>query len=42
VRCNAVAPGAVATNIEAPFKSQWAQERLGPLMQTNIPPVGKP
>lgn len=32
IRANAVAPGAVKTNIEAPFKSAWAQERLGPLM----------
>ena len=39
IRCNAVAPGAVATNIEAPFRSQWAQERLGPLLQTNVPGV---
>lgn len=39
VRCNAVAPGAVATNIEAPFRSEWAQERLGPLLQTNVPGV---
>jgi NAD(P)-dependent dehydrogenase (short-subunit alcohol dehydrogenase family) len=39
IRCNAVAPGAVATNIEAPFKSQFAGERLGPFMQVNIPPV---
>jgi NAD(P)-dependent dehydrogenase (short-subunit alcohol dehydrogenase family) len=39
IRCNAVAPGAVATNIEAPFKSEWAQQRLGPLMQTNVPGV---
>jgi len=31
-RRRAVAPGAVKTNIEAPFKSEWAQERLGPLM----------
>lgn len=37
VRVNAVAPGAVATNIEAPFHSQWAGERLGPLMRTMIP-----
>lgn len=41
IRCNAVAPGATATNIEAPFKSAWAQERLGPLMQTNVPGVAK-
>ena len=32
IRANAVAPGAVKTNIEAPFKSAWAQERLGPLL----------
>lgn len=39
VRCNAVAPGAVATNIDAPFRSEFAQQRLGPLFQTNVPPV---
>ncbi|MET3768893.1 NAD(P)-dependent dehydrogenase (short-subunit alcohol dehydrogenase family) [Marisediminicola sp. UYEF4] len=37
IRCNAVAPGAVITNIEAPFLSAWAGERLGPIMQTTIP-----
>jgi len=42
VRCNAVAPGPVATSIEAPFRSAWAQERLGPIMQTSIPPVAEP
>jgi len=42
IRCNAVAPGAVATNIEAPFRSATAGERLGPFMQTNIPPVATP
>jgi NAD(P)-dependent dehydrogenase (short-subunit alcohol dehydrogenase family) len=42
IRCNAVAPGAVATNIEAPFKSQFAGERLGPFMQANVPPVATP
>jgi NAD(P)-dependent dehydrogenase (short-subunit alcohol dehydrogenase family) len=42
VRCNAVAPGPVATNNEAPFHSEWAQQRLGPLFQTNIPPVARP
>ena len=41
VRCNAVAPGAVATNIEAPFKSAWAGERLGPFLQTTVPPVAR-
>ena len=39
IRCNAVAPGAVATNIEAPFRSQFAGERLGPYLQVNVPAV---
>lgn len=30
IRCNAVAPGAVATSIEAPLRSQYAAERIGP------------
>ncbi|GAB2843538.1 SDR family NAD(P)-dependent oxidoreductase [Microbacterium insulae] len=42
VRCNAVAPGPVATNIEAPFRSEWAQARLGPFFQTNLPAVARP
>ncbi|WP_353810219.1 SDR family NAD(P)-dependent oxidoreductase [Agromyces sp. SYSU T00194] len=42
IRCNAVAPGPVATNIEAPFRSPWAQERIGPLLQANLPPVAQP
>jgi hypothetical protein len=29
----------VATNIEAPFKSEHAAGVLGPIMQTTIPPV---
>jgi len=37
IRANAVAPGPVATNIEAPFKSQHAAGVLGPIMQTTIP-----
>jgi NAD(P)-dependent dehydrogenase (short-subunit alcohol dehydrogenase family) len=37
VRCNAVAPGGVMTNIEAPFKSAYAAEVLGPMMQATIP-----
>lgn len=37
VRTNAVLPGAVITNIEAPMKSQLAAARLGPIMQTTIP-----
>jgi len=39
IRCNAVAPGGVATNIEAPFKSQFAGERLGPFLHVNVPPI---
>jgi NAD(P)-dependent dehydrogenase (short-subunit alcohol dehydrogenase family) len=39
IRANAVAPGPVATSIEAPFKSQHAAGVLGPIMQTTIPPV---
>ncbi len=39
VRCNAVAPGPVATNIEAPFRSELAMEVLGPLMQATLPPT---
>lgn len=42
VRCNAVAPGPVATSIEAPFHSEWAQTRLGPFFQTNLPPIAQP
>lgn len=38
IRCNAVAPGATATNIQAEFASERGAARLGPLMQTVIPP----
>jgi NAD(P)-dependent dehydrogenase (short-subunit alcohol dehydrogenase family) len=41
VRCNAVAPGPVRTNIEAPFHSRHAAGVLGPLMQVVVPaPAG--
>lgn len=42
IRANAVAPGPVATNIEAPFKSEHAATVLGPIMQTTVPPVADP
>lgn len=42
IRCNAVAPGPVATNIEAPFRSEWAQQRIGPIMQATLPPIAQP
>ncbi|QZQ57331.1 SDR family NAD(P)-dependent oxidoreductase [Curtobacterium sp. TC1] len=39
IRCNAVAPGAVATSVEARFRSLYAGDRLGPYLQTNVPPI---
>lgn len=42
VRCNAVAPGAVATNIEAPFHSAHAGAVLGPFMQAMVTSVAEP
>lgn len=39
IRANAVAPGAVATNIEAPMKSPHAAAVIGPLMQVLLPPT---
>ncbi|MCV2394257.1 SDR family oxidoreductase [Actinotalea sp. M2MS4P-6] len=41
IRVNAVAPGPVATNIQANFASELGQRRLGPAMQT-LPPVAMP
>jgi len=42
VRTNAVAPGAVMTNIEAPFQSEFAAGRVGPIMQVAIPGAAQP
>ncbi len=42
IRANAVAPGAVATNIEAPMKSEYAAGRIGPIMQALMTPVASP
>lgn len=42
VRCNAIAPGAVQTNIEAPMKSEYAAERIGPLFQVILPAPAQP
>lgn len=36
IRANAVAPGAVHTNIETPFKSQLAASVLGPWLQVGV------
>ena len=41
IRANAVAPGAVATNIEAPMRSVYAGSRIGPILQTIVPPVAQ-
>ena len=41
VRANAVAPGGVATNVEGSMRSAWAGERIGPLLQTVVPPVAQ-
>jgi len=37
IRANAVAPGPVLTNIEAQMRSQYAAERVGPILRTTIP-----
>ncbi|WP_380176527.1 SDR family NAD(P)-dependent oxidoreductase [Kineococcus sp. DHX-1] len=37
IRANAVAPGAVITNIEAPMRSELAAQRVGPVLQTVVP-----
>lgn len=41
IRANAVAPGPVATNIEAPMKSQHAASLVGPIMQVTLPPIAQ-
>lgn len=40
IRVNAVAPGPVATHIEASFASELGQQRIGEILQT-IPPVAE-
>ncbi len=35
-------PGPVAPTIEAPFLSEWAHQRLGPIIQTTAPAVAQP
>ncbi len=42
IRVNAVAPGAVMTNIGADFASNLALARLGPRMQIVVPPPANP
>ena len=40
IRCNAVAPGGVATNVEGDFKSQFAAQRIGASMGATMSAVG--
>lgn len=42
IRCNAVAPGAVNTGIDAPMRSQHAAQVLGPLLKVNVPGLAEP
>jgi len=42
IRANAVAPGAVLTNIEAPMRSEYAAGRVGPIMQVTVPAPAEP
>ncbi|KAI9003838.1 dehydrogenase [Hyaloraphidium curvatum] len=42
IRCNAVAPGGVKTNIEAPFLSKHAGEALGPVLQATAGRLAEP
>jgi len=42
IRCNAVAPGAVQTNVDGQFRSELAATRLGPILGSTIPRLGQP
>ncbi|MBF4581175.1 SDR family NAD(P)-dependent oxidoreductase [Curtobacterium sp. VKM Ac-2865] len=42
IRANAVAPGAVDTNIEAPMGSEYAASRIGPVVQAIVPAPAQP
>lgn len=42
IRANAVAPGAVMTNIEGTMRSDYAAGMVGPLMQVVLPPAAAP
>ncbi|WP_026922234.1 SDR family NAD(P)-dependent oxidoreductase [Glycomyces arizonensis] len=42
VRANAVVPGPVATNIEGSMRSEFAAERVGPIMRATMPPPATP
>jgi NAD(P)-dependent dehydrogenase (short-subunit alcohol dehydrogenase family) len=42
IRANAVAPGAVDTNIEAPMGSEYAASCIGPVVQAIVPAPAQP
>jgi len=42
IRCNAVAPGAVRTNVGGNFRSEMAAQRLGPIMAATTPEMAEP
>jgi len=42
IRCNAVAPGAVHTNVGGNFRSEMAAQRLGPIMAATTPDMAEP
>lgn len=39
IRCNAVAPGGVATNVDGSFQSTLAQTVVGPILHATLPPI---
>jgi len=42
IRCNAVAPGGVKTNVGGDFRSPLAAQRLGPIMAATAPEMAEP
>ena len=42
IRCNAVAPGGVKTNVGGNFRSEVAAQRLGPIMAATAPGMAEP
>ncbi len=42
VRCNAVAPGSVKTNVGGNFRSELAAKRLGPIIAATVPELAEP
>jgi len=42
IRCNAVAPGGVRTNVGGNFRSEMAAQRLGPIMAATAPEIAEP